>query len=148
MTHPANLPGSSLLGQFVQELTALGLTKRQVQAHLLFLRLWQQHVRPALLVDATPDQLETFLVRLRRTQAPHSEIHYAEDAIEHFYAFLFDQQPNFPAQASWAERMLAPPRPRHSLLWERFAERLTPVLRRLAPEWVIWPELRASGHDA
>lgn len=136
------------MGQFVQELTAHGLTERQIQSHLVFLRLWQRHVRPLRLLDATPEQLNAFLQRLRRTQAQRAEVRYAEDAIENFYAFVMDRQPDFPAAESWQQRLSEPPRPRHSLLWERFAERLTPALRRMAIPWIVWPEHQGGARDA
>ncbi|MEB3284066.1 MAG: hypothetical protein VKN33_02110 [Candidatus Sericytochromatia bacterium] len=148
MTQPAKIPGPSLLGQFVHELTAHGLTERQVQSHLVFLRLWQRHVRPLRLLDATPDHLTSFLRRLRQTEAPRAEVLYAAEAIENFYAFVVDRQPDFPAREAWRERLAEPLSPRQLKLWQSFADRLTGPLRRLAPPWVKWPEQRMDGHDA
>ena len=38
---------TSLLDQFLQELLDLGLTDRQVEGHLVFIRLWQKYLQPA-----------------------------------------------------------------------------------------------------
>ncbi|MEB3196246.1 MAG: hypothetical protein VKP62_03490 [Candidatus Sericytochromatia bacterium] len=133
------LPPRTLLGQFLQELAQQGLTSRQVESHLIFLRLWQAHVRPARLLEASPDLLASFVDRLKRTQARRAEIRFAEEAIENFYAFALDRQPRFPARDAWEKRFLTPPTRRVAPIWEALADRFAPALRRVSPEWVVWP---------
>lgn len=141
---PLNPVPRSLLDQFLQELADLGLTDRQVEGHLVFLRMWQKHLHPRRLLDGTPDDLAPFVAFLRAHGARRAEVRFAEEAIEHFYAFTLDRHPGFEERAAWAARFAAPPVPRPMPLWEAIAKKFLPHLRRADPGWLAWPKAEGS----
>ena len=140
---PLNPVPRSLLDQFLQELADLGLTERQVEGHLVFLRLWQKYLHPRRLLDGLPDDLPPFQAYLREHGARRAEVRFAEEAIEHFYAFTLDRHPGFEERTAWASRFESPPVVRAMPLWEAIARRFVPHLRRADPGWLDW-----SGHPA
>lgn len=149
---PLNPVPRSLLDQFLQELADLGLTDRQVGGHLVFLRLWQKYLQPRRLLDGTPDDLAGFQAFLREHGARRAEVRFAEEAVEHFYAFTLDRHPAFEERAAWARRFETAPRVRPMPLWDAIARRFLPHLRRADPGWLDWagrpeprPEARHEG---
>lgn len=128
----------TLLDQFLDELTCLGLNEAQVRAHLVFLRLWQRHIQPARLLDGAPASLPGFLRRLEATTAPRAEVAFAEEAISHFYAFALDHQPAFATREAWSAQLGVPVERRSLPVWEAVEDRLASLLRRHAPAWVTW----------
>ena len=128
----------TLLDQFLNELSCLGLNEAQVRAHLVFMRLWQRHLHPQRLLGGPPEALPTFLERLAAAGAQRAEIQYAEDAVGHFYAFALDHQADFPTRHAWSAHLLGPLPQRSLPVWEAVLGRLEPVFRRLAPTWVHW----------
>ncbi|MEB3329812.1 MAG: hypothetical protein VKQ33_11320 [Candidatus Sericytochromatia bacterium] len=128
----------TLLDQFLDELTCLGLNEAQVRAHLVFLRLWQRHIQPARLLAGAPQALPTFLARLAATEAPRAEVLFAEEAIAHFYAFALDRHPAFPTREAWTIHLAGPVKQGSLPVWEAVEARLGPVLRRLSPPWLRW----------
>lgn len=136
---PLNPVPRSLLDQFLQELADLGLTERQVEGHLVFLRMWQKHLAPRRLLDGTPDDLRPFTTFLREGGARRAEVRFAEEAIEHFYAFTLDRHPTFEERAAWTEAFATPPAVRQMPLWEAIAKKFVPHLRRADQGWLAWP---------
>ncbi|MFP5503302.1 MAG: hypothetical protein ACLGIN_12510 [Candidatus Sericytochromatia bacterium] len=121
----------SLLDQFLQELSDLGLSERQVEGHLIFLRLWQKHLLPLRLLDATPDDLTAFLQALRAEGLPPGEVRFAGEAVEHFYAFTTDRHPGWTERESWADYLAAPPPVRGMPMWKAIAKKFLPHLQRV-----------------
>lgn len=137
---PLNPVPRSLLDQFLQELADLGLTDTQVDGHLLYLRLWQKHLHPRRLLDGTPEDMGPFVALLRNHGVRRAEVRFAEEAIEHFYAFTVDRHPGFEERAAWARRFETQPAVRSMPLWEAITRRFTPHLRRADPGWIAWPK--------
>ena len=144
---PLNPVPRSLLDQFLQELADLGLTDRQVDGHLVFLRLWQKHLHPRRLLDGTPDELPGFATFLLTNGAKRGEARFAREAIEHFYAFTLDRHAGFEERAAWQAHFATPPTPRPAPLWEAIARRFAPHLRRADPGVLAWPEPAGPGGD-
>lgn len=130
----------SLLDLFLQELLDLGMTERQVEGHLVFIRLWQKYLQPQRLLDATPEELPAFAGFLREHRLPAAEIRFAQEAVEHFYAFTLDRNPNWEERASWTEHLAQPPAPRATPLWGAIARKFTPHLRHADPGILRWSE--------
>ena len=128
----------SLLDQFLQELYDLGLTDRQVDGHLVFLRLWQKFLAPSKLLEATPEDLAAFKGFLAEQQVADGELRFAEEAVEHFYAFVLDRLPTWEERAGWLAHFEAPPALREVPLWAAIAKKFTPHLRKVDPGLLRW----------
>ena len=114
---PLNPVPRSLLDQFLQELTDLGLSDRQVEGHLVFLRLWQKYLAPHRLLDATPEDLPEFLAFLKAEGLKAGEVRLAGEAVEHFYAFTLDRHPTWEEHAAWATFFEREPSTREVPMW-------------------------------
>ena len=128
----------SLLDQFLQELVDLGLTDRQVEGHLVFIRLWQKFLQPQRLLDATPDELGRFAAFLAEHQTPAAEVRFAREAVEHFYAFTLDRNPGWEEQAAWNAYLAQAPEVRGGKLWSSIARKFTPHLKRADSGLLRW----------
>lgn len=135
---PINPVPRSLLDQFLQELADLGVPARQVEGHLVFLRLWQKFVAPQRLLQASPGVLPGFSDFLRAQGLKPGEARFATEAVEHFYAFALDRQGDWEAREAWASRLAAPPAMRRVPLWETLGKRLLPALRRADDGQLTW----------
>jgi hypothetical protein len=135
---PLNPVPRSLLDQFLQELTDLGLTDRQVEGHLVFLRLWQKFLAPQRLLDATPEDLPAFLMFLKENGIKPGEIRLAEEAVEHFYAFTLDRHPTWEERAAWATFFERAPGTREVPMWAAIAKKFLPHLKRVDQGLVDW----------
>lgn len=135
---PLNPVPRSLLDQFLQELTDLGLTDRQVEGHLVFLRLWQKFLAPQRLLDATPEDLPAFLTFLKDHGIKPGEIRLAEEAVEHFYAFTLDRHPTWEERAAWATGFERAPAMREVPMWAAIAKKFLPHLKRVDAGLVDW----------
>ncbi|HEY9723994.1 MAG TPA: hypothetical protein V6D47_18475 [Oscillatoriaceae cyanobacterium] len=136
----------SLLDQFLQELHDLGLSARQVDGHLVYLRLWQMFLAPAKLLAGTPDDLARFEDFLRDEGLAREELQLATEAVEHFYAFTLDRLPNWAEHESWLEHLAVPAEVRSVPLWRAIARKFTPHLRKVDPGLLRWdgPGARAK----
>jgi hypothetical protein len=145
MSEGASIPSlnpvpRSLLDQFLQELLDLGLTDRQVEGHLVFIRLWQKYLQPARLLDATPDELPGFTHFLKEHRLAAGEVRFAQEAIEHFYAFTLDRNPGWEEQAVWREYLDVAPAVRGVPLWGAIAKKFKPHLKHADPGLLRWSE--------
>lgn len=135
---PLNPVPRSLLDQFLQELADLGLVTRQVDGHLVFLRLWQKFLQPRRLLDAQPEDVSVFLAFLEAQGLKESERRFAEEAIEHFYAFTLDRHPTWEEGPAWLEHFETPPVVRPVPLWKAIAGRFVPHLKRVDQGLLDW----------
>lgn len=135
---PLNPVPRSLLDQFLQELGDLGLSDRQVEGHLVFLRLWQKFLAPQRLLDATPEDLPGFVDFLRSQGLKATEVRLAEEAVEHFYAFTLDRHPTWEERAGWAEFFEKPPATREVPMWSAIAKKFLPHLKRVDHGLIAW----------
>jgi hypothetical protein len=128
----------SLLDQFLQELLDLGLTDKQVEGHLVFIRLWQKFLQPQRLLDATPDELPGFTAFLREQQLPPAEVRFALEAVEHFYAFTLDRNAGWEEHAAWADHFAEAPPVRGVPLWQAIGRKFLPHLKKADPGLLRW----------
>jgi hypothetical protein len=135
---PLNPVPRSLLDQFLQELTDLGLTDRQVEGHLVFLRLWQKFLAPHRLLDATPDDLPAFVTFLKEHGLKPGELRLAEEAVEHFYAFTLDRHPTWEEREAWSRAFEKAPQNRSVPMWAAIAKKFLPHLKRVDHGLVAW----------
>ena len=137
--HPSLNPvPRSLLDQFLQELADLGLTDKQVEGHLVFLRLWQKFLQPQRLLDGTPDDLDQFTRFLQGQGVPAGECRFASEAVEHFYAFTLDRHPTWEERDSWAHHLADPPETRAVPMWQAIGKKFIPHLKRVDPGLIRW----------
>jgi hypothetical protein len=135
---PLNPVPRSLLDQFLQELADLGLSDRQVEGHLVFLRLWQKFLAPQRLLDATPEDLPSFVTFLKEQALKPAEVRLAEEAVEHFYAFTLDRHPTWEERASWSDFFEKPPATREVPMWTAIAKKFLPHLKRVDHGLIAW----------
>lgn len=128
----------SLLDYFLQELQDLGLNDRQIEGHLVFIRLWQKFLQPARLLDATPEDLPGFESFLTQHQMAPGEVRFALEAIEHFYAFTLDRNPNWEEHLAWERYFDRPPAIRPIALWGAITKKFLPSLRKVDPGMLRW----------
>lgn len=137
--HPSLNPvPRSLLDQFLQELADLGLTDKQVEGHLVFLRLWQKFLQPQRLLDGTPDDLAQFSSFLAEQQVPAAEVRFAGEAVEHFYAFTLDRHPTWEERDSWAAHLAEAPETRQVPMWQAIGKKFIPHLKRVDSGLIRW----------
>lgn len=137
---PLNPVPRSLLDQFLQELGDLGLTERQVDGHLVYLRLWQKFLVPQRLLDGTPAELQDFAAFLREQGLGRGDVRFAQEAVEHFYAFTLDRHPTWEERAAWGLYLEQAPRTRPVPLWQAIGQKFNPHLKRADPGWLVWGE--------
>ena len=128
----------SLLDLFLYELVGLGLTDRQVEGHLVFIRLWQKYLQPQRLLDATPDELPPFANFLRQSNIPAAEVRFATEAVEHFYAFTLDRNPAWEERQAWSVFLQKAPEVRGAALWQAIARKFRPHLKQADPGLLDW----------
>lgn len=128
----------SLLDQFLQELLDLGLTERQVEGHLVFIRLWQRFLQPQRLLDATPEELPAFAAFLREHQLPAQELRFAQETVEHFYAFTLDRNPTWEERVAWTEHLEQSTPVRPVPLWQAISRKFLPHLKHADPGILRW----------
>ena len=128
----------SLLDYFLQELMDLGLSERQVEGHLVYLRLWQKFLAPHRLLDATPDDVPGFVEFLEDQGLKTAEIRFAQEAIEHFYAFTLDRNPQWEERVAWEDFLERPPEVHPVPMWDAIAQRFLPHLRRADAGLLRW----------
>lgn len=136
---PINPVPRSLLDQFLQELADLGVPERQVEGHLVFLRLWQKFIAPHRLLQAEPEALARFVTFLKGQDLRGAELRLANEAVEHFYAFALDRQAEWEARDAWQRRAASPPARRRVPLWEALMRRFGPALKRTDDGLLTWP---------
>jgi hypothetical protein len=128
----------SLLDLFLQELVDLGLTERQVEGHLVFIRLWQKFLQPQRLLDATPDELPAFANFLKQQELPAAEVRFATESVEHFYAFTLDRNPHWEEHVAWTVHLEKAPTVRGVPLWQAIGRKFLPHLRQADAGVLRW----------
>lgn len=130
----------SLLDQFLQELFDLGLSDRQVDGHLVYLRLWQMFLAPAKLLAGTPEDLARFAAFTAEEGLAADEVRAASEAVEHFYAFTLDRLPTWAEREGWLAHLAVPGEMRAVPLWRAIARKFTPHLRKVDPGLLRWEQ--------